>query len=152
MKRKFTVVPALLILVLTAGSLQAGTLAASTRQTFTTPITTSLNYLALDDSGATSLTFTTASTQTVVVSYSADCQVATAGNAVGIIIYVDGVAAAGTGALSAGTRLCSSDFPSTNTRISFITVGAGTHTVQVTGQIIGTGTGNLKRTTTVVQN
>jgi hypothetical protein len=152
MKNVLTAIVALSILLLPAAEMHAGVLAAATRQTFTTPVTTSLTNLPLDDSGATSLSFSTASTQTVVITYSTDCQVATAGNALAVVIYVDGVAAAGTGASSAGSRLCSSNGMSANSRTAFITVGAGSHTVQITGQILGSGTGTLRRTTTTVIN
>jgi len=152
MKRAFSVIPAVLVLILAAGSAQAGVLAASTRQTFTTPITTSLNYLKLDDAGATSLTFTTATTQTVVITYSTDCKVSTLGNVVAVVIYVDGVAAAGTGASSAGSHLCSDTIITAGSRTAWITVGPGTHTLQITGQVLTSGTGTLYRTTTTVLN
>ncbi len=151
MRKLSSWIPLVLILLGTVGA-QADVLATSTRQTFTTPVTTSVTNLPLDDSGATSLSFSTASTQTVLVTYSTDCQVATAGNALAVVIYVDGVAAAGTGASSAGSRLCSSDLGSANSRTAFITVNSGSHTVQITGQIIGTGTGTLRRTVTAVEN
>ena len=151
MKRALSLIPAVLVLILAADA-QAGVLAASTRQTFTTPITTSLNYLRLDDAGATSLTFTTPTTQTVAITYSTDCKVATAGNVVAVVIYVDGVAIAGTGASSAGSHLCASDIITAGSRTGFITVGPGTHTLQITGQVLGSGTGTLYRTTTTVLN
>ncbi|HEY0143809.1 MAG TPA: hypothetical protein VGF48_23175 [Thermoanaerobaculia bacterium] len=149
MKRTLFLALALLIV---AGSAQADVLAASSRQTFTTPVSTSLNYLPLDDAGNTSLNFTTASTQTIVVTYSTDCQVAIDGNAVAVVIYIDGVAAAGTGASSAGSRLCMTDDIAAHSRTAFLTVPAGNHTVQITGQILGSGTGTLRRTVTTVQN
>ena len=152
MKRVLSLIPAVLVLILATSAAQADVLAASTRQTFTTPITTSLNYLKLDDAGATSLTFTTATTQTVVITYSTDCKVTAGGNVVAAVIYVDGVAAAGTGAGSAGSHLCSTDIPTAGSRTAFITVGAGTHTLQITGQVLGSGTGTLYRTTTTVLN
>jgi hypothetical protein len=152
MKRAFSWIPAALIVILAANAAQAGVLAASTRQTFTTPITTTANFLPLDDSGATSLNFTTASTQTVVITYSTDCKVQTLGNVVSVIIYVNGVAAAGTGASSAGSHLCSDTIITAGSRTAFITVGPGTHTLQITGQVLTSGTGTLYRTTTTVLN
>ena len=151
MQRKFAMA-AFFLLLLAGTQAQASVLATATRQTFTTPVTTSVTNLPLDDAGNTSLTFSTASTQTVLITYSTDCAVATSGNALAVVIYVDGVAAAGTGALSAGSRLCSSNLSVGATRTAFITVGAGSHTVQITGQIIGSGTGGLRRTVTAVQN
>ena len=151
MHRKLATAAVLALLLFTA-SAQADVLATATRQTFTTPVSTSVNSLPLDDSGATSLTFSTATTQTVLVTYSTDCSVATAGNALAVVIYVNGVAAAGTGASSAGSRLCADTLIAAASRTAFITVGPGTHTVQITGQIIGSGTGRLFRTVTAVEN
>lgn len=141
-----------LALLIAAGSAQADVLAASTRQTFTTPVTTSLNFLKLDDAGNTSLNFTTAATQTIVVTYSTDCQVSTLGSALAVIIYIDGVAANGTAASSAGSHLCMTNDIAAHSRTAFLTVPAGNHTVQITGQILGSGTGTLRRTVTTVQN
>jgi hypothetical protein len=139
-------------LLLAAAGAQADILAAATRQTFTTPVTTSLTNLPLTDAGSTSLSFTTATTQTVAITYRPDCQVATSGNALAVVIYVDGVAAAGTGASSAGSHLCMTNDIAAASRTAWITVPAGNHTLQITGQILGSGTGTLRRTTTVVQN
>lgn len=142
-----------LALVAMAGAAQADILAAATRQTFTTPVTTSAVNLPLDDAGATSLVFTTPVAQTVAITYSTDCKVNTAGSALAVIIYVDGVAANGTAALSAGSQLCMTADVAAHSRTAWINVPAGNHTLQITGQILGAGTaGTLRRTTTVVQN
>ncbi|HEX6082945.1 MAG TPA: hypothetical protein VF266_00365 [Thermoanaerobaculia bacterium] len=149
--RKLTTAAVLTFLLATTFA-HADVLATSTRQTFPTSVTTAVNNLPLNDAGATSLTFTTATTQTVLITFSTDCSVATAGNVLAVVIYVDGIAAAGTGASSAGSRMCSSNLISAASRTAFITVGPGTHTVQITGQIIGSGTGGFLRTVTAVQN
>jgi len=151
MKRVSSAIAVLLLIVVSADA-HASVLATSTRQTFTTPVGSSPTLLPLDDAGATSVTFSTASTQTVLITYSTDCQVNTLGTSLAVVIYVDGIAAAGTGASSAGSQLCGSDVISAASRTAFITVGAGSHTVQITGQIIGGGTGRLRRTVTAVQN
>lgn len=143
---------AVLALLLASASAQADVLATATRQTFPTSVTTAVNYLPLHDFGATSLTFSTATTQTVLVTFSTDCSVATAGNVLAVVIYVDGIAAAGTGASSAGSRMCADSLITAASRTAFITVGPGSHTVQITGQIIGSGTGGFLRTVTAVQN
>lgn len=151
MQRKLAVAFTLALLLAGADA-QAGVLATSTRQTFPTSVNTTLNNLPLDDSGATSLAFSTTATQTILVTYSTDCTVNTAGSALAVIIYVDGVAIAGTGALSAGSQLCMNSNIEAASRTGFITVGPGAHTVQITGQILGSGTGRLFRTVTAVQN
>lgn len=151
MHRKLATAAVLALLLVTA-SAQANVLATATRQTFTTPVNTAVNYLPLHDSGATSLAFSTATTQTVLVTFSTDCSVATAGNVLAVVIYVDGIAAAGTGASSAGSRMCADTLIAAASRTAFITVGPGSHTVQITGQIIGSGTGGFLRTVTAVQN
>jgi len=152
MQRKFAIAATALALLLAGVGAQADVLATSTRQTFPTSATTALNYLPLDDAGNTILNFSTATTQTVLVTYSTDCTVNTSGSALAIVIYVDGVAIAGTGAGSAGSQMCMTNNVEAASRTGFITVGPGAHTVQITGQVLGSGTGRFFRTVTAVQN
>lgn len=150
MKRTLFLALALLIV---AGSAHADILAAATRQTFITSVSTSANILPLDDAGATSLNFTTATARIVSITYSTDCKVNTAGSALAVVIYVDGVAANGTAGGSAGSQLCMTADIAAHSRTAWINVPAGNHTLQITGQILGVGTaGSLRRTTTIVQN
>lgn len=71
---------------------------------------------------------------------------------VAVVIYVDGVAAMGTGAGSAGSRLCDTTGLASHSRTALAVVGPGSHNVTVTGQVLGSGTGKLFRSITVVEN
>jgi hypothetical protein len=152
MKKALSSIPFLLSFLMIAGDARADVLATSVREMFPTSVTTTVSLLRLNDAGATSLAFSTPTTQTVVITYNGDCSVSSAGNPLAVIIYVDGVAAPGTGAGSAGSRMCADTLITAASRSVAITVGPGAHTVQVTGQIIGSGTGGFLRTVLTVMN
>ncbi|HEX4964567.1 MAG TPA: hypothetical protein VF173_27370 [Thermoanaerobaculia bacterium] len=94
--------------------------------------------IALNDAGATSLTFSTASTQTVVVTFSGECSGNTAGTWVVAVIVIDGVTANGDGFVRY-TRLCAGSEPQKAiSRTVFKSVSAGNnHTIQILAAVEG---------------
>ena len=146
------------LLGLAIGTAAAGLLNYGVRQIFSTAVTStfgSTTIVPINDSGATSLTFTTAGTQPVLIAYNADCKVTTPGTAVAIEILVDGTPAPGTGAGSGGALLCSTTTFEAAIRHVVPVVSAGSHIVQVRLAIFsssaGTYTAQLERTVLTVE-
>lgn len=132
-----------------ASQASADILAASTREAFSSDISTSpgvYTTLRLDDTipGATSLSFTAPAAGPVQITYSADCAVSTPGDIVLIQVLVDGTAIGPGG----GTvwRFCSDTVSSTSTRVVAPTVSAGAHSVS----IIASGVATIRRTVITV--
>ena len=140
---------AALSMILFVDAANAGVLAAAVREQYATNPNTSYSLIPLDDSSNTSVSFSTASTQTVAISFSADCASASNGQAVYVDILVDGYSASGTSVTL--SRLCLDTYLSSHTRNVFATVGAGSHTVQV-ASYTSSGTGKIRRSVLLVQN
>lgn len=109
-KRKLVALPVLAVtlLGLVAGNAYATLLTSAVRQTFPTNVTStfgSTTIIPINDAGNTSLNFTVAGNQPVLISFNADCLVDTAGTSLAVEILVDGTPAPGTGAGSGGSQL-----------------------------------------------
>lgn len=125
----------------------ADLLATGTREAFSSDINTAgYTTLALDDSGNTSLSFTTGSGP-VQIAYSAECALNVSGSLVVLQIFVDGVAI---GPAGGGTvwRFCSSTEFTNVTRIVAPTVSSGSHTLQIKAS----GNAKLRHTVTTVSD
>ena len=148
------------LLGLVAGNAYADLLASGVRQTFATNVTStfgSTTIIAINDAGNTSLNFTAAATQPVLIAFNADCLVDTAGTSLAVEILVDGTPAPGTGAGSGGSLLCSStDGFVAAVRNVVPVVSAGAHVIQVRVAIFsssaGTYTAKLRRTVLTVES
>lgn len=142
------------------GVANADLLTYAVRQTFATNVTSTLGsttVIPIDDAGNTSLTFTAAGTQPVLIAFNADCLVDSAGTALAVEILVDGTPAPGTGAGSAGSRLCSStDGFVAAVRNVVPVVSPGLHVIQVRVAVLsssaGTYTAKLRRTVLTVES
>lgn len=142
------------------GTAHADLLASAVRQTFATNVTSTFGgttIIRIDDAHNTSLTFTAAGTQPVLIAFNADCLVDTAGTALAVEILVDGTPAPGTGAGSGGALLCSStDGFVGAVRNVVAVVSPGLHTVQVRVAIFsssaGTYTAKLRRSVLTVES
>jgi hypothetical protein len=133
---------ALVLFLFTSGGARAGVLLTSARVNnpfnFSyAPGATSTVPVALNDAGATSLSFSTATSQTVVVTFSAECSGDTAGTWVVAVVVIDGVIATGDGGFRY-TRLCAGAEPQKAiSRTVFKSLAAGNHTIQVIAAIDG---------------
>jgi len=147
------------LLGLAAGNAYADLLTSAVRQTFATNVTStfgSTTIIPINDAGNTSLNFTVAGNQPVLIAFNADCLVDTAGTALAVEILVDGTPAPGTGAGSGGSLLCgSNDGFVAAVRNVVPVVSAGTHVIQVRVAIFsssaGTYTAKLRRTVLTVE-
>jgi hypothetical protein len=161
MKRNLTALALLGAMLLGApGMAHADLLAYGVRQTFATNVTSTFGgttIIRIDDANNTTLTFTVAGTQPVLIAFNADCMVDTAGTALAVEILVDGTPAPGTGASSGGSLLCSStDGFVAAVRNVVPVVSPGLHTVQVRVAIFsssaGTYTAKLRRSVLTVES
>jgi hypothetical protein len=138
----------LALLLSLASQASADTLAAGTREAFSSDIATApgiYTTLRLNDAGATSLAFTAAAAGPVQIVYSAECST-TSGGLVTLQILVDGVAIGpGSGTV---WRFCSDIAYETVTRVVAPTVSAGAHSLS----IIASGDAKLRHTVTTVAN
>ena len=133
---------AFLLFLLGSSAADAGVLLASARTTspfsYTySPGGSSTVPVALNDAGATSLTFTAPAAQTVVVTFSGECSGNTAGTRVIAVVFIDGVLANGD---SPGhyTRVCAGGEPQkAMSRTVYKAVSAGSHSIQVVSWIDG---------------
>ena len=149
----------IVLLGLSASAAQADLLTYAIRQTFATNVTSTLGgttIIPIDDAGNTSLTFSAAASQPVLIAFNGDCLVGTAGTALAVEILVDGIPAPGTGASSGGSLLCSStDGFVAAVRNTVTVVSPGLHTVQVRVAVFsssaGTFTAKLRRTVLTVE-
>lgn len=133
-----------------AGSAHAGLLATAVRETFATNPNGTPTFITIDDSGNTSLSFSTTSTQTIAVLFNADCSVDTAGDSLFLNIYVDNVLASGTAVNP--SRFCSTTSLATSERNVFATVSSGAHTVKVEAYGALGGTAKIRRSVLLVMN
>jgi hypothetical protein len=94
--------------------------------------------IALNDAGATSLSFSLATAQTVVVTFSSECSGNTSGTWVVAVVVIDGsIIATGDGGFRY-TRLCAGGEPQKAiSRTVFSSLAAGNHTVSVVAAIEG---------------
>lgn len=148
---------AIALLLLTSGAARADLITYAVRQTFATNVTStfgSTTIIPIDDAGNTSLTFSAAASQPVLIAFNGDCQVGTAGTSLAVEILVDGVPAPGTGAGSGGSLLCSETSFNATVRNTVPVVSPGLHTVQVRVAVFsssgGTFTAKLRRTVLAV--
>lgn len=112
--------------------------------------------IALNDAGATSLTFTTSVAQSVVVTFNGECSGATAGTYVVASVVIDGTIANGDGGFRM-TRLCrGAEGQTVVSRTVFKSLAAGNHTVEVYAAIEGPPfnfyTGQFEKTVLTVTN
>jgi hypothetical protein len=137
-----TSILALVLLLFASGGARAGVLLTSARVNnpfsfLYAPGASSTAPVALNDSGATSLAFSTATSQTVVATFSAECSGDTAGTWVVAVVAIDGVIAAGDSSFRY-TRLCAGAEPAKAiSRTVFKSLAAGNHTIQVIAAIEG---------------
>ncbi len=142
---------------------EAGVLAAASRVnnpfTFTyVPNVSPTVQVALDDAGNTSLSFTAPATQTVAITYSAECSSTDANTALIAVVVIDGLSIANGDGGIRYTRYCwAGEQPAVATRTVYRAVSAGAHTVQVVAAIeaapfTGPHTATLEKSALVVMN
>jgi hypothetical protein len=157
--RSVILTTALFLLGSTTASASVLLASARTSSPFTftfAPGGSSTALIPLNDAGATSLTFSTATAQTVVVTFSGECSGNTAGTWVGTWVYIDGALATGEGAYRL-TRLCAGGEPQKAvSRTVFKSLAAGNHTIQIYAWVEGAPytfyQGTFERTVLTVTN